>query len=731
MQENPLELLVTDLTHRQKYLLDKSGSSPDRRNKAWKIHNKDPKSMIETTYGYILVAIDSRIPLSSLISNIGNSINRKYRLDADPVEQAHIGWFILVSYFELGYLKYVAKHIKKPSGKKSKYPTYQIIVKDVNAINAIMQQVNKEEVDLFPTSVPVGDWQEGHYHPETGYPLIKNAPEETIRALAKKDVPYIKQVLNKLNRTGWRINRKVFEVFLACMESDVTPFKYAKEIDPVKKASLLIEVNAIKGIAERNINNPFYHLYNLDFRGRIYPNTAFLHEQSSDNAKGLLLLDEPVVLGKDGYKWLLIYTANLWGNDKISLDDRAKWVLDNMDDILLYANDPLKYTGWMNADKPFSFLAACFEFDMISNWHGDGYATEDFPSCLPVYIDGSNNGVQHLVAMSQDSEVAPLVNLVPSDLPGDVYLYIAEHVKSSIDEKVSKLTKEEITRFESLFEEHTNLLREIEKWPEKSEKKKLAYAKMLEFKNHNHDLRQKLFPVYWHKIDDMRVWRKTVKRNVMTLAYGGTRQGMGNQVVDDTREINEYLRDKDIKWGFMLGSLVYDICYDKLPGPARMLRMFQELATRENDKERHLAYRSPITDFPFRHNYRRPKNVDINLYYADERLRITLSVWQESTLDKASQKTGTAPNVVHSLDAVHLTTVVHDANYPVTVVHDSFGCHAGNMEDMFKHVREKFVSLYLNNPLEYILNQLNSVDLVPQKGGLDVRQVTSSDYAFH
>ena len=427
---------------------------------------------------------------------------------------------------------------------------------------------------------------------------MRNAHETAIKEIPNADVNNITETLNKMTKTGWRINQNIFDIYQKCMHLEKTPFKFVKEVDPQKKASLLIETEAIEKLARRHLNNTFYHLYNVDFRGRIYPNTAFLHEQSSDNAKGILLLDEPVPLGQDGYYWLSVHTSNMWGNDKVSLDDRAKWVQENLDEILSYANDPLNNLGWMKADKPFCFLACCCEIDMISNWHGDGFNTEDFPSCLPIYIDGSNNGVQHLVAMSKDDEVAPLVNLTPSDLPGDVYMFIAEHVWKRIEQMYNELDKDTINKFDDVFNTALKLQREYENAPDKSERKKLAFQAVQTYRNHNRDLREKLFPVYWHNIQDKKVQRKTVKRNVMTLGYGGTAYGMGQQVNEDTRDINDYLRDKEHLWGNMLGKLVYETCYEELKGPARMLRLFQTLADRANEKGVYLSYITPITNFP-------------------------------------------------------------------------------------------------------------------------------------
>ena len=47
------------------------------------------------------------------------------------------------------------------------------------------------------------------------------------------------------------------------------------------------------------------------------------------------------------------------------------------------------------------------------------------------------------------------------------------------------------------------------------------------------------------------------------------------QIIDDTRDMSDYLRDKEHLWGALLGNLVFHTCYEKLPGPATMLRLFQ------------------------------------------------------------------------------------------------------------------------------------------------------------
>jgi len=160
------------------------------------------------------------------------------------------------------------------------------------------------------------------------------------------------------------------------------------------------------------------------------------------------------------------------------------------------------------------------------------------------------------------------------------------------------------------------------------------------------------------------------------------------------------------------------------------LTLFQTLAERANKKKIHLTWVSPVTKFPVFQAYRKPTTKRTELKYGDDILKVQLQVWEETTINESKQKTGAAPNIVHSLDAVHLAMCIHDAPYLTTVVHDSFGCHAGNMSHMFYHVREKFVELYQADPLNNILEQLDSTDLSPKKGNLDVNSILGSDFSF-
>ena len=69
-----------------------------------------------------------------------------------------------------------------------------------------------------------------------------------------------------------------------------------------------------------------------------------------------------------------------------------------------------------------------------------------------------------------------------------------------------------------------------------------------------------------------------------------------------------------------------------------------------------------------------------------------------------SERTGIAPNLVHSLDALHMRMVIQGLANSLKMtdfwsVHDSFGCHPNHIEELTTNVRGKFVQLHaLNEP---------------------------------
>ena len=169
----------------------------------------------------------------------------------------------------------------------------------------------------------------------------------------------------------------------------------------------------------------------MDFRGRVYPISPHLNHMGADLNRGILNFSTKKKLGKGGLWWLKVHLANKWGQDKLPLDERAKFTEALMDVIHGCAEDPKNNLEWVQAENPFQTLACMFELSEAIK-SGD---PENYESGLHVHVDGSCNGMQHYAAFGRDENGGRQVNLAESDRPGDVYTAILKLVIKQIEKE--------------------------------------------------------------------------------------------------------------------------------------------------------------------------------------------------------------------------------------------------------------------------------------------------------
>ena len=320
---------------------------------------------------------------------------------------------------------------------------------------------------LLPLKIPPNDWTDNitnsayyTHQMNAQVPLIKAQKGDARAYVSQHDPVQHRLAINKLQKTPWKINSKVLEVQRTIYEKnlsigmpsservqipefpehlkdipkenytdlqleEVTMWKelaksaYGRENQ--RKGQVLSYLRSSKLALELSEWDQFYFAYNCDFRGRIYCATSGLSPQGADTAKGLLCFAKDVVLGEEGIKWLAIQGANTYGEDKCSYEDRVKWIQYNEEFIQRTVQDPVGYRDfWGSADKPYQFLAFCFEWATCS-YGRDASAT----SKIPVGLDGSCNGLQHFSAMLRDEIGATATNLSSSSIPADIYGEVA------------------------------------------------------------------------------------------------------------------------------------------------------------------------------------------------------------------------------------------------------------------------------------------------------------------
>jgi DNA-directed RNA polymerase len=187
----------------------------------------------------------------------------------------------------------------------------------------------------------------------------------------------------------------------------------------------------------------FWIPWSYDYRSRVYPLNTTLNPQGTDFDKALLYFADE---GPVNEYWLAWHCATCFGHDKISHDDRAAWARENVSLISSVATDPLgTILEWEQASEPWCFLAACLEY------HACCIEATKQTSGLPIGVDATASGIQHLASMTRDLTAGREVNLVrgKEDKPSDGYKTVAEasikyiddpEIHPFIDRKVTKRT---------------------------------------------------------------------------------------------------------------------------------------------------------------------------------------------------------------------------------------------------------------------------------------------------
>lgn len=336
---------------------------------------------------------NASIYFSEMVAAIGHTVRSKLKQRQDSGLAAKAGSFLLYTFEELGYLK-----VKIGRGS-NKHQAYIIEVLNDEGIVKLWADLPVEDAKKLPSETPYEAWTSTRH--ATGANMVKTQNKTVLKELTPETHPIVFSCINRAQSVGWRINEEIFKLYSWALRNKTDAFSDIWDQQSAEaKATKVREAKAIGEIAKRFIGKTFYHLYYFDFRGRKYPTTAYLHEQGSDLARGLLMRADKKAIGKEGFFWLLVSIASNWAGssgrddgaktDKIPLKDRYLWVLDNEEIILSYAENPKVNQGWMKADSPWQFLAACLELMNLRIWQSRKKDYEDYSyeSHLECYIDG-------------------------------------------------------------------------------------------------------------------------------------------------------------------------------------------------------------------------------------------------------------------------------------------------------------------------------------------------------
>jgi DNA-directed RNA polymerase len=233
-----------------------------------------------------------------------------------------------------------------------------------------------------------------------------------------------------------------------------------------------------------------------------------------------------------------------------------------------------------------------------------------------------------------------------------------------------------------------------------------------------------------------KVTRNSVKRAVMTTPYGVTERGIRDQLIGDGHV--DQVAEGGAKFDaaeYMTGKIV-DALESTVTSARAIMRYFQDCAVALADHERPLEWVTPA-GLKVRQQYNQLAQTRVKTLYGEV---IVFDEDPAQGLQRRKQAQSSAPNVVHSFDAAHLAKTVLAASrqgiHHFSLIHDSYGTHAANVETLGRVIREEFVSMYSQDRLAEFDANLRAtnpgIDLPapPARGTLNLQEVLKSPYFF-
>ena len=553
------------------------------------------------------------------------------------------------------------------------------------------------------------------------YNLVKASNRRYLEELKNRghEMKDLYDSINIMQETEWVINKPVLDVIETLIKKDVTlgklpvnPQSMELPVKPIdiatnkeslvrwkREASLVykerakskskyIQVRQILEEARLLLDRSFFYPYQLDFRGRIYPKPAMLSPQGADYSRALLKFKYGKQMKETiSFDDFAIAGAGLYGEvDKEDIQTRKEWVRERLDTFIGYAKEPLTNTEWAKADKPFCFLAWCFELKDFAETDFDA----SFITTLPIQSDCSNSGLQHYSAMMRDEIGGKATNLIPSNKPEDVYRIVAQKVIMKLRDKTDPMAK------------------------------------------------------LWL---DYGIDRKLCKKPVMCLPYSLTqyscRQYIQDHVEKEWKEKNKphnFGRDL-FKATNYLTPIVWESINDVIVGAKEIMGFLKKVSRLVASENLPVCWTTPKPlNFPVQMMCYKKESKRVKTKMGDSIIKLSIQS-DTDEIDKRKTAQSICPNLIHSLDASCLMLAVIKAKDKgvtnFSLIHDSFGCVAPDVHKLSEAIREAFCEVYEQDVLtnwamemKQMLSDKNAKKFphIPERGNLDLSLVKQSTF---
>ena len=454
---------------------------------------------------------------------------------------------------------------------------------------------------------------------------------------------------------------------------------YSDMIGVIAAKSKVDEVFNIHQRADKWKDKPLNFTYTLDSRGRMYPVQNYLQPQGSDLAKALLVFDMKQCLDYDA---LAVTTANHAGVDKLSFKDRIAWFEEHKEDIIKIGDDPVKHQklliDWdiIEEDKSrWQFVACCREWFNISLWELAGLDLADYRTDIVCARDCSCSALQIATVISRDHNMAPHVNVVKTDKPGDIYKVTGDELLV----RMNKIPEDQITEGLQQVLDHSSI-------------------------------------------------RKVAKRPQMVSDYSGTKFGMGAMTYEDRKK--NKVNKVNMQDAILVGGLLYDISNDPSRGSTKIKNFLRSGIDLYNGGP--LMRWRTLDGFPCFQEADKVKMNSCKAVIGGVEIRVTIYSGK-GVCNKARHKNMVCPNITHSIDAtiVRLLALGLPKDAPIAMVHDSFGTSSSHVKHLLPLTLDAFEAIGNREWYEtMIANMIGTHRSLPAPGKLTMKQIKEATYAI-
>lgn len=526
--------------------------------------------------------------------------------------------------------------------------------------------------------------------------------------------------MNVLQQTPWKINTQIRDILYRNRQKILDQHLHL----PKKYKSKVIEFDLTMARSTLIEDRTFYQYTEADYRGRVYYTTPFLNFQSNDIARGQMLFSTGKLMTEAGLRRLKIHIACCYNQtfnkdslpdwlvtdylpyledeglddisvDKMTLEDREAWTDNNLDMLMdIAAEERIE----LAAEKPITLLACVLEIYNALQSDGEYY------TYLPVPVDGSNNGWQHLSAMSKDKQAGELVGVVPQEIQKDFYVQCAKNL---------------ITRLPEWFSDRQMPMKHIRKGIAKRGSMTRAYsagaskiAENMYLDCHVEGYLEK----YNITKEDCQLLAKHLVKAIDEVCAGPLQTMKFLQKIAEAEIASDYAKEthqKSINWTTPSGfPVIYEAFIDNEFKEKAIIscseRKVKPVIRKEDGTEE-------LTD-TIRIQHVGKENTD------KPKIRSFMS--------------GISPNFVHSMDAAHMAQVIKEWGSDFGAIHDSFSVHACDVDELLEIIKDKFVAMYNYSNFFDVIEQMiitnhdNFNHTQPGLGSLEIREVYDSDYFF-